>query len=255
MDEVLFPASCDHCGVRVTGGRWSGDAGGAAVAEGRNGGLPLCERCLGDVRRAAALPACDACGSLLGQEGAGCQRCGGKGYPHVAAVWRWGPYEGPLRTLLLKAKFRHGWGVLRPLGRELAGAVDNAAFDLVVPVPMTRWRAFVRGYNVAELLGREVTAARGVPWSRALARRRAGVRQSSLHSHAARQRNVADAFRVARPADVSGRHVLLVDDILTSGATVTACARLLREAGAKRVAAAVVAVADPRSAPLDPDGP
>lgn len=243
---LVFPAECVHCRrereVSVPLG--AGESGLSRY---------LCASCEGRLHRAGSEPSCGACGGLLGSDGAGCQRCGSRGLTHVASVVRLGVYEGPLRSLLLLAKFRGQWPVAEGLGKEMSALGVPAGAEVVVPVPLHVRRMFWRGYNVADLLARGVARGSGLAWGRWLTRRRATVPQSAHSAHAARRRNVAGAFAVPWAGRVAGRHVLLVDDILTSGATATECARALKRAGATRVSLMVAAVADPRSAELEPD--
>jgi ComF family protein len=117
----------------------------------------------------------------------------------------------------------------------------EAGADLVVPVPMHWARRFQRGVNSPELMARELARFLGVEVGlRALARRRRTAPQADL-SPRQRFRNVRDAFRVRASYDIQGRSVLLVDDILTTGATSSEAARMLKEAGAARVVVAVLA--------------
>jgi ComF family protein len=120
------------------------------------------------------------------------------------------------------------------------------AVDLVVPVPLHPWRRVVRGFNQAERIARHL----GVPVARVLARRQWTSSQAGLPADA-RGRNVRDAFTIAPRLTARGRRalraelaharVLLVDDVVTTGATLSACARILREAGAGEVRAATIA--------------
>ena len=118
--------------------------------------------------------------------------------------------------------------------------------DLVIPVPLHPWRRFARGFNQAERIARHL----GLPVVHALARRRWTPSQAGLRADT-RTRNVRDAFTVAArlttPRRRDLRHalakarVLLVDDVVTTGATLSACARVLREAGVREVRAATIA--------------
>jgi ComF family protein len=108
--------------------------------------------------------------------------------------------------------------------------------DLIVPVPLHRGRLWKRRYNQAAELARRL----GADWNRtvatlALERSRATQSQGAMTSARARRRNVQRAFRVADPAQVKGKRILLVDDVITTGATVDACARALKRAGAAQV--------------------
>jgi ComF family protein len=108
--------------------------------------------------------------------------------------------------------------------------------DLVVPVPLHRWRLWQRRYNQAAELARALSRLTGLSCdTTALTRSRATASQGAMASAKARRRNVQRAFQVPVPAKVAGKGVLLLDDVLTTGATAEACARALKRAGAARV--------------------
>jgi ComF family protein len=132
-----------------------------------------------------------------------------------------------------------------PLGDLLAGlglsALPGAAPDVLVPVPLHPCRARERGYNQALLLARRLERAWGVPVAVDALRRAVATQPQADLDAAARRRNVRDAFAVHSPELVAGRHVLLVDDVLTTGATAGECAMSLRRAGAATVGVLTVA--------------
>jgi ComF family protein len=137
---------------------------------------------------------------------------------------------------------------MRGAGHELL--VDA---DLIVPVPMTRWRLMRRQFNQAALLAREVSHASGVPFDPFLLVKVKSTPTQVGSSAAQRAANVAGAFSV--PATVRdrvrGRRIVVIDDVITTGATVGACARALRAAGAARIdVLAAAMVTDPRRADL-----
>jgi ComF family protein len=154
----------------------------------------------------------------------------------------WGCYRGSLEKVLHAFKFKRHDFFAAPLA-ELVESVIRARgdldFDAVVPVPMHRAKLRRRGYNQAELLARALARRLGLRCETALLTK---TRDSSAQSRLARNEraaNVRDAFR-ASPR-VASRRILLVDDVITTGETIRACARALADAGAKRIAAAVVA--------------
>ncbi len=116
--------------------------------------------------------------------------------------------------------------------------------DLIVPVPLHRWRLWARRYNQAAVIAEKLSRVSGKPWDAlALIRRRATQSQGAMPSAKARRRNVLGAFRVApvAAAKIKDRTILLVDDVVTTGATLDACARALKRAGAARVYALTLA--------------
>ncbi len=120
-----------------------------------------------------------------------------------------------------------------------AGADLLADADLLLPVPLHRWRLFWRTYNQAALLTRHIHQHTGISARYDILRRVKATPSQGRLSAAARRKNVVGAFAVRLKAEVAGRNVVLIDDVLTTGATLNACARALRQAGAKRVDALV----------------
>jgi adenine/guanine phosphoribosyltransferase-like PRPP-binding protein len=118
-------------------------------------------------------------------------------------------------------------------------------FDGIVPAPLHWRRYWQRGFNQSYLLARRLSRRIGIPVVRALRRVRATTSQAGL-SDSARRRNVAQAFRVRRRARIEGKRILLIDDVMTTGSTASACARALKRGGAARVSLLTVARVDRR---------
>jgi ComF family protein len=175
---------------------------------------------------------------------ANCRDCA----PEFERATSFGEYIDGVRSLIHLLKYERVTPVAGPLGGMLAQAVaellaGSDATPLLVPVPLHKSRRRSRGFNQAELIAR--AAARRLPQKLdlacgALVRRRDTVSQVGL-TREERIANVRDAFRVADAARVRGRDVMLVDDVMTTGTTLSECARVLKQAGAKRVWAATVA--------------
>lgn len=237
----------------------------------------LCRRCLRALPDAHAR--CAACGRRVGPAlpaGAparvGCARCTGPLAEADALTWRGGfpasqgglsasqrgttrralagvvapwSYGGVPRDLVLGLKFHRRQAAAGPLGAALAEALRAAHIpgDLVAHVPLSFRRRRSRGYDQAGLLAAQVARRLGLEHARhALRRRRHTAPQTSL-ARSVRQRGPRGAFS-ARRRWVRGRCVILVDDVLTSGATAKACALALRRAGALAVVAAVACRAE-----------
>lgn len=161
-------------------------------------------------------------------------------------AYSFGGYEGPLRRLIHVFKYEGVASLAKPLGQLLGRTLPREiSFDLVVPAPMHWRRRWSRGFNHAELLARQVGRRTSLQVENALRRRRNTPSQSGL-TNAARRRNLSGAIEVRQPGKVAGRHVLLVDDVLTTGTTASACARALKRSGAARVTVLTVARADRR---------
>jgi ComF family protein len=162
------------------------------------------------------------------------------------AAYCFGAYEGTLRELIHLFKY----GRMKPLARTLATHLVAALpldrqFDVVVPMPLHWRRQWQRGFNQSEMLARATARRRGIPMVNAVRRVRATSAQAGL-SNAARRENVAGAFRVRKPRAIADQRVLLIDDVMTTGATASACALALKRAGAKSVALAALARVDRR---------
>lgn len=146
-------------------------------------------------------------------------------------------FGGAVAVALRRFKYEERPDLGRPLGHLLRGLVREAApvVDVVIPVPLHPRRLAERGYNQAALLARAVARELDVPLAaRALVRLRDTPKQATL-GRAARLTNVERAFAVRTPRAVKGKRVLLVDDVATTGATLSVCREVLFEAGAQEV--------------------
>lgn len=205
--------------------------------------------------QAVLAPRCPACGRPSGAQLAGvCLSC----WDEVDAgrfpegekdgVCTVGPYRGRLRRVVRCFKFGGLPGLAGPLGDRLASTLTEgaAAMDVVVAVPLHWRRAWSRGYNQADLLAKAVSRRSGIPLGAGALRRTRRTAPQRGRAREERALNVRGAF-AARPSRVAGARVLLVDDVVTTGATLRECARVLAEAGAIEVQAAAVAQTMTRS--------
>lgn len=208
----------------------------------------LPQRCVVCDRFGAALhPQCIE--TLPRADGQRCERCwrpsratwcevcaeGGSDAPAFAGLRAAFRFEGDVRRAILEAKFRGVTALLQPLAIEAAATVPEAwRVDLVVPVPLHRGRERRRGFNQARLAAQHVAVALSLTPSEPLQRVAERAPQASLDAER-RARNLEDAFAVRRQAEVSARRLLVVDDVTTTGATLSEAARTLRNAGAEAV--------------------
>lgn len=202
-------------------------------------GAGFCTGCRADLPR--VLRPCAACG--LSKPVGRCPR--ERSRWHVARVIAPFEYAPPVAGFLQALKFGHGRLLGRALGLLVADVIAASAKDedlgahMLVPVPLHRRRLAARGYNQATEIARTLSAALHIPLAPAAAvRLQAAAPQSRLGARA-RRANVADAFEVRR--ECRGRRVVIVDDVITTGATVNALAATLLRAGADRVDAWAVA--------------
>ncbi len=206
----------------------------------------LCPSCWGDIAFITA-PLCDICGLPfefdVGDE-AVCGACIARrpDFDRARALMR---YDEASRDIVLAFKHADRTEAAPALGRWLARAGSEllAGADLIVPVPLHRWRLLARRYNQSALLAAALARETGIAHVPDLLCRRRWTRSQGGLSPKARRRNVRGAFAVrqARIADLTGRHVVLVDDVHTTGATLEACARVLRHRGAASVSALCLA--------------
>lgn len=217
--DALFPRSCAGCGA----GPW-----------------PFCEDCA-HALIALEPPWCDRCGRPTERAVDSCGDCPPSSIDVARSAFL---FQGPARRAIHRLKFS-GW---RSVADALAGAIaatGPSPADAVTWVPLARSRLASRGYDQAKVLARALAARTGAP-ALPLIRRAADTGPQARRAGAERRLALDGAFRP------SGRHVpgrvLLVDDVLTTGATADACARVLRQAGAGRVS--LVTVARAFSGPL-----
>ena len=179
----------------------------------------------------------------------------GKGLPPFERIVCLGVLKDALKAGVHRAKYERRWPLAERLADRLLARTDVrsllADIDVIVPVPLHSQRQRQRGYNQAEVIARRICLARH-PHQRNLRCKRAAVRisntesQTHLPSRAQRMENLSDAFVLAAPAAIAGKNIVLVDDVLTTGATLVSLARTLQSAKPASVSAIVLAVADPK---------
>lgn len=200
--------------------------------------IPLCTSCESELPWLVAR--CRLCALPLSNAGLLCGEClhSPPTFDHVEAVWR---YTFPIDSLINRFKHHANWPLGRLMGALLASHLQHAFSeglrrpDQLVPVPLARSRERQRGFNQAAMLSRWLSAALAIPSEeRWLQRSRDTAAQQTLKAQA-RRHNLCQAFTLMPRAAVRGRHVALVNDVLTTGATCEALAQLLRQNGAARV--------------------
>lgn len=221
ISHLLLPGSCLLCGAG-------------------SGAKPLCVGCIGDLPRPDG-DACPRCGLPTSDDT--CRRCS-QAPPAFDATLAHFRYDFPVDRLIHLLKYGHRLGLARWFGELLAGHPRLPRDALIVPVPLHVDRLRERGFNQAQEITRQIPGERAAHML--LQRVRATTAQATLE-HAERANNVRGAFECS--ADLGGRDILLVDDVLTTGHTVGEAARVLKLHGAGRITVAAVARAVPR-----PDG-
>lgn len=198
-------------------------------------------------------PKCILCGKLLKNELDLCCACRldapectqiRRKIPFVessVAVWH---YEDPVRRSLLRYKFYGKRHYAKGYGRQLAMKImqqNEDGFDLITWVPVSRIRRLRRGYDQVELLASAVCTELGMEPVSCLRKVRHNPPQSGITGQAHRRANVLGVYDTVKPERFAGKRILLLDDIITTGATLSECARVLLTAGAKEVHCAAIA--------------
>jgi len=208
--------------------------------------VPVCRACLEGLRGLQARAGiCEGCGLPLAAAGGRCRQCQQGDYEFEQAR-SFGAYDGVLREVLHLFKYRGMTPLAAPLAARMAEVLKREwaadRFEALVAVPLARGRERERGYNQAALLARELGRQCGLPVLEGVCRRvRATPPQTGL-TRAQRLENLRGAFAPGpRAALLAARRILLIDDVFTTGATLSACIRVLRKAGAESVCALTVA--------------
>ena len=222
--DFFFPPKCPLCGESL-------------------GELPLerpCPLCLSEIKFFSH-PRCPRCGLGFRETPGDDHLCSGclteeRYFTKARAI---APYEGLMAEAISRFKYQGASRLAKPLGALLGEYQDLefpfAEFDLILAVPLHPQRLRQRGFNQSMLLARRLSHRHSIPLDfTSLQRTRHTLPQTHL-SGSERQKNIRGAFEVRRPEVISGKHVLLIDDVFTTGATVQECSKVLLKAGAKRV--------------------
>lgn len=170
-----------------------------------------------------------------------CLRHGGRPWDFAVAAF---PFHGLVRDAIHCFKYRHRSSLAPFLARCMSDAwttqARNQRLDAVTPVPLHWFRAWQRGYNQSALLSRRIAERLGIP-HQTLLRRVRYTRQQARMDLVQRQKNIRNAFAAASRSAIAGQHLLLVDDVFTTGATLAAATTTLLDAGAASVAVLTIA--------------
>jgi ComF family protein len=212
-------------------------------------GAFLCQTCDEELVKLEHRPACNRCGAPLASEDAPCPFCRGKGVRHYRRVVRLGTFAEPLKGLIHQMKYNRQWALAEHLARRLlaqpavADVLEGA--DVLVPVPLHFVRQFGRGFNQAEVIAGQISRHTAKPMVRAISRIR-HTRSQTLLTREKRAENVRRAFRLLNPGALIGKHVVVIDDVMTTGSTLKTVAQTLHAARPASISALVLAVADPK---------
>jgi ComF family protein len=226
--SLLYPATCTICGKNVRAGEYLCDACEAKIVRILR---PFCETCSGPFE-----------GSIT--SAFICANCAHRTiYFDVAVAAYRG--RGIVREIIHEFKYARQIHLRHLVAHWLRAGLDDErlrdiSFDLIVPVPLHPARQRERGFNQASLLAESLSAETSMPCRGVLQRIRYTTTQTAL-DRSERMENLHNAFRLRKNADVRGLRVLLIDDVLTTGSTLSECARVLKRAGAISVHAVTAA--------------
>jgi ComF family protein len=226
--SLLYPPCCEACGAGVEHPRY------------------LCEACEAGAVRIDA-PFCEVCSEPFQGAMSGpftCANCADRKFRFTCAVARYRS-QGIVRDFIHRFKYWREFRLRHPLANWAAEALDDDRIraqpaDALVPVPLFIARQRHREFNQAAVLARLVGKRAGIPVSDCLVRTRNTTSQVAC-DRKTRMENLRNAFAMRHSSDVRGRHLLLVDDVLTTGSTLDECALVLLKAGAASVRAITVA--------------
>ena len=231
---LFYPADCSLCGVPLE----------------QISRIPVCPRCLAKPEPFQAEFYCVSCRTPFQNQfpldlDGRCALCR-RGMRGFDDAYCYGQYEGALRDLIHLYKYAGVETLADPISGYMAAALPrDLAFDAITPVPLHWRRQWQRGFNQSDLLARGLSRRTGIPVSRLLRRSHPTSVQAGL-SNSNRRQNVAHAFGCRRTSQITGKRILLVDDVMTTGSTGAACALVLKRAGARRVTLLTAARVDRR---------
>ena len=191
---------------------------------------------------------CPRCGQSLGPHTAtiqGCSACFQKQHPWHRLI-RLGSYQDPLRRRIHQLKFHNSWQWSRYFAHHLANSIpaySDHSKIIITSVPLHYRRRVERGYNQAALIAKHIAHLRQFKYKSLIKRIKNTTPQSTL-APSLREANVRNAFKLTSPKlDLTNHHIILIDDVKTTGSTLRACSKILNTANAQTVTVAVIAVA------------
>jgi ComF family protein len=236
--QLCYPAACIACEKPLS----------TPTSPGRRSFCVICEHTISNLEAAGA---CERCAMPLSSDGQPCPWCEGEGLKPYDRVVRLGTMSEPLNHLIHRIKYHGRWTIAEQLTDRLIArprvrkVLDET--DVLLPVPLHTFRHIKRGFNQADVIAVRLSRSNGrrIKISHAVVRLRSTKTQANVHGRENRSKNVKDAFGLVRARDLAGKRVTVVDDVLTTGATLQAVARCIKEAKPACINAIALAIADP----------
>lgn len=228
--DFVYPPECLLCGIEISEGRPT-----------------FCESCQSKLKPRLT-DECFRCGAPVGPYAdltKGCGQCRRESFAFDRVI-RLGVYDGEMRSACIRAKSTGGSSVARALAEVLVNEkrklFEELSIDMAVPIPEHWTRRFLHSHYAAETVSREISRQLHVDWNRKLLTKLRRTPKQATSPTPLRRQQQQGSFGVNRSVDLSKKVILLVDDILTTGSTASAAARALKQAKAKQVIVAVIAV-------------
>lgn len=149
-----------------------------------------------------------------------------------------------IHSLKYQGKFLTGTFLGELLGKKIKNVIKNWEIDLILPVPLHQLKKAERGYNQSFYISKGLSKEVNIPLSPGGIKRKKYTQSQTTMNSVERQQNISEAFKVKNKKKIKGKNILLIDDVITTGATISECGRVLLNSGAKSVYAASVAIAD-----------
>lgn len=232
--DILFPPLCAYCAVYLD-----------------DAPLPICDTCFNAIAKNTAL-ICPVCNARMAENKRNCthgKRQRGR-FPYLLGAAAY--YNDPIvRTCIHRCKYEKIHALAPALALLLVEYIDSldpkpaifSALPTVVPIPLHMRKEHTRGFNQSALIAASFARAMRLPYAELLVKLTDNDPQAQTKTHAARFERMHGVFAVPRPADVRNKNIILIDDVSTSGATLSEAAQTLRSAGAKNILALVTAKA------------
>jgi len=218
--QLIFPSQCQLCGE-------------PALLN-----LPLCNLCLKKVQEIGALR-CEVCGkAFTGEVNRLCGSCI-KEKPKFDQARAWAKFEEPMVQIIHQFKYQRGFyfanWMIDSLFKLYLQEFSSQKFDLLIPIPLHWKRLLQRGYNQTLILAQPLSKKLKIPLSTTILQKTRNTHPQVRLSSAQRKENLKKSFQLKKPESVEGKNILLIDDVITSGATANEAGKILKQAGANKV--------------------
>jgi len=218
--ELIFPSQCQLCGDLA------------------HFKIPLCNTCLKKVQKIGNLR-CEICGkAFTGETNRICGNCI-KEKPKFDQARAWAKFEEPMVQIIHQFKYQRGFQFANWMVNNLVEVhqtqFSDQKFDLLIPIPLHWKRLLQRGYNQALILAQPLSKKLKIPLDTTILQKTTNTPPQVGLSSAQRKENLKKSFQIKKPKLIAGKNILLVDDVITSGATANEASKILKQAGAKKV--------------------